>query len=262
MTRSLVLCADDFGLSDGINRAILELIDLGRLSATSCMTTMPAWTEGAAAALIARHDRAALGLHFNLTEGDNATPLGKLMQRSLLGQLDTGRVQQALNRQLDCFEALTGLPPDFVDGHQHIQMFPGIRDIVLQTLQQRYQQQRPWVRVSNPAISGHDAGFKAVVLRLIGLGFEQRRRQHAVAGNRSFAGMYSLQPDAGFECMLQHWLKTLPEGALIMCHPGHTDGQSGLARARQQEYDWLAGDAFGAALQQSQRSLTVIPALD
>jgi predicted glycoside hydrolase/deacetylase ChbG (UPF0249 family) len=96
----------------------------------------------------------------------------------------------------------------------------------------------------------------------MGLGFEQRRRQHSVAGNRSFAGMYSLQPDAGFERMLHHWLKTLPEGALIMCHPGHTDGQSGLARARQQEYDWLASDAFSDALQQSQRSLTVMPALD
>lgn len=124
MTRSLVLCADDFGLTDGINRAILELIDLGRLSATSCMTTMPAWTENAAAALVERHDRAALGLHFNLTEGDNAIPLGKLMQQSLLGQLDTDRVQQAFNQQLDRFEALAELPPDFVDGHQHIQMFP------------------------------------------------------------------------------------------------------------------------------------------
>jgi predicted glycoside hydrolase/deacetylase ChbG (UPF0249 family) len=262
MTRSLVLCADDFGLTDGINRAIVELIDLGRLSATSCMTTMPAWTEDAAAALVARHDRAALGLHFNLTEGDTAMPLGKLMQQSLLGKLDTDWVQRALNQQLDRFEALTGLPPDFIDGHQHIQMFPGIRTIVLQTLQQRYQRQRPWIRVSNPAIGGHDAGFKAVVLRLMGLGFERQRRQHAVAGNRSFAGMYSLQSDAGFERMLQHWLQTLPEGALIMCHPGHTDGQSGLACARQQEYDWLASDAFSEALQQSHRSLTLIPALD
>lgn len=262
MTRSLTLCADDFGLTDGINRAIVELIELGRLSATSCMTTMPAWTEGAAAALVARHDCAALGLHFNLTEGDTAMPLGKLMQQSLLGKVDTDWVQRALNRQLDRFEALTGLPPDFIDGHQHIQMFPGIRTIVLQTLQQRYQRQRPWIRVSNPAIGGHDAGFKAVVLRLMGLGFERQRRQHSVAGNQCFAGMYSLQPDAGFERMLQHWLQTLPEGALIMCHPGHTDGQSSLARARQQEYEWLASDAFGAALQQSQRSLTVMPALD
>ncbi len=98
MTRSLVLCADDFGLADGINRAILELIDLGRLSATSCMTTMPAWTEGAAAALIARHDRAALGLHFNLTEGDKPSPLGKLMQQT--AGAGYRRVQQALNRQL------------------------------------------------------------------------------------------------------------------------------------------------------------------
>lgn len=152
MNRTLVLCADDFGLSTGINSAILELIDRGHLSATSCMTTLPAWTPDAAAALLARQERAALGVHFNLTEGDQAIPLGQLMLQSLSGQLDLAGIQQALERQLDRFEQLTGRAPDFVDGHQHVQIFPGIRRLVLSTIRQRYPQQRPWIRVSNPAL--------------------------------------------------------------------------------------------------------------
>lgn len=261
MNRTLVLCADDFGLCAGINEAILELIDGGRLSATSCMTTMPAWTPDAAAALLARQDRAALGVHFNLTEGDQAIPLGRLMLQSLTGRLDRGRIQQELEHQLDRFEQLTGRAPDFVDGHQHVQIFPGIRRLVLSTIRQRYPQQRPWIRVSNPAPRGHDAAFKALVLRLMGLGFDRLRRQQKIAGNRCFAGLYSLRPEAGFDRMMQHWLHSLPEGALIMCHPGKTAAASALAQARQREYDWLASDAFGAALAESNRSLASRPAL-
>jgi len=262
MNRTLVLCADDFGLSAGINSAILELIDRGRLSATSCMTTMPAWTEESARSLLARQERAALGLHFNLTEGEPAIPLGRLMLQSLSGQLDLTRIQQVLEQQLERFEQLTGRAPDFIDGHQHVQMFPGIRQRVLRTIRQRYPRQRPWIRVSTPALSGHDARFKALIVRLMGVGFERRRRQYEIAGSGHFAGLYSLTPDAGFERMLQHWLDQLPEGALIMCHPGKTDGSSPLARARQQEYDWLASDAFIAALTKSKRSLSPCPALD
>lgn len=141
-------------------------------------------------------------------------------------------------------------------------MFPGIRQQVLRSIRQRYPHQRPWIRVSLPALGGHDAGFKALVLRLMGVGFERRRRQYEIAGSRRFAGLYSLTPDAGFERMLQHWLDQLPEGALIMCHPGRTEGSTPLARARQQEYDWLASDAFIAALAKSKRSLSPRPALD
>lgn len=261
MTRSVVLCADDFGLSEGINRAILELIDLGRLSATSCMTTMPAWTTAAAADLLARHDQAALGLHFNLTEGDTAIPLGQLMHQSLTGRIDPESVRTALEQQLDRFEEVLGHIPDFVDGHQHVQMFPGIRQVLLATLAHRYSENRPWVRVSTPALHGHDARFKALILNMMGLGFDRARRHYGIAGNRNFAGMYSLQPQAGFGEMLYHWLEVLPDGALIMCHPGYTDGHSLLAKARQEEHAWLAGDTFAEQFNHQQRKLSTLPDL-
>ncbi|MBF0335117.1 MAG: ChbG/HpnK family deacetylase, partial [Alphaproteobacteria bacterium] len=39
--RPFVLCADDYGLSPGVSRGILALIEMGRVSATGCMVTMP-----------------------------------------------------------------------------------------------------------------------------------------------------------------------------------------------------------------------------
>ncbi|SEG82546.1 ChbG/HpnK family deacetylase [Marinobacterium lutimaris] len=259
MSRTVVICADDFGMSEGINQAILELIDLGRLSATSCMTNMLCWTREAAEQLQARRHKAALGLHFNLTEGVHAVPLGKLMLKSLVRQLDRQALLKQFDEQLDSFEELIGSAPDFVDGHQHIQMFPVIRELLLDRLQQRYGKQAPWVRASTPRLSGHDSGFKAMVLRLIGLGFESARRRFHTKGSAAFAGLYSLSPEADFAGMMQLWLNTEPDGVLIMCHPGKTGDESSLARARRREYEWLSSDLFIEALRNSDRSLHTEP---
>lgn len=261
MSRTTVICADDFGLSQGINDAILELIDNGRLSATSCMTNMPCWTPAAAEQLLERRHLAALGLHFNLTEGDDAIPLGKLMLMSLSRRLNRRSLLEQLDAQLDKFEQLIGSAPEFVDGHHHIQMFPVIRDALFNRLRQRYGEQIPWVRISKPPLSGHDSAFKALVLLMIGWGFDTSRRQNNLRGNAAFSGMYSLTPEADFAGMMRHWLNTEPDGALIMCHPGKSSGESPLARARRNEYQWLSSDTFQEALKDSNRSLRQEPTL-
>ena len=43
----LILCADDFGQSEAIDLAIIDLIKKDRLSAASCMTLSPRWVESA-----------------------------------------------------------------------------------------------------------------------------------------------------------------------------------------------------------------------
>ena len=45
--RHLCVCADDFGMSPGINAAVLELAELGKISATSGMVRRGAWAAGA-----------------------------------------------------------------------------------------------------------------------------------------------------------------------------------------------------------------------
>ena len=260
MSRGLVLCADDFGLSDGVNAAILALIAQGRLSATSCMTTLPGWRAGAPA-LAAFRDRVAVGLHLNLTEGPAARPLAAVMRRSLLGRLPESEIAAEVELQLDNFEAAFGAPPDFVDGHQHVHAFPGVRGPLAAVLARRYGRHAPWVRDPRPPLGGHDARAKALVLRLMARGFGHALARAEIRRSRHFAGLYSLDARADFARLMAGWLHGLPEGALVMCHPGQAGDAVELARTRAAETAYLAGPQFAADLQAASVRLTRRPAL-
>src|SRR5438445_12048752 len=68
--RRIWLCADDYGLSPGVNRAIRDLIERGRLNATSVMMVGPSIGRDEVEALradAARSPRCAIGLHVTLT---------------------------------------------------------------------------------------------------------------------------------------------------------------------------------------------------
>ena len=71
---SFCLCADDYALSPGISRGILEALSAARLSATSVMTTRPFWPKDAHE-LRQFKTKADIGLHLNLTLGG---PLGDM----------------------------------------------------------------------------------------------------------------------------------------------------------------------------------------
>ena len=70
--RPFILCADDYALSPGVTRGILDALGKGRLNATGAMTNRPLWKE-AAPDVAAFSDSADIGLHLNLTFG---APLG------------------------------------------------------------------------------------------------------------------------------------------------------------------------------------------
>ena len=259
--KSVVLCADDFGLSADINAGILQLLEQQRLSAVSCMTGLPDW-HASARALAPYQSRAVIGLHFNLTESARAMPLGKLMLLALTGRINRNWVKTELNLQLDDFESTFGAPPDFIDGHQHVHMFAGIREVLAEVMVQRYSVHRPWVRQVNPALQGHDARFKALVLRLLGRGFLAQMQHQAIPLTQSFAGLYSLDCDADFPGLLHGWIEQLPDGGLIMCHPGATAGRAdAMAQTRQNELDYLASDRFIHYLQDQSVNLTSKPSL-
>jgi chitin disaccharide deacetylase len=68
--RRIWLCADDYGLAEGVNRAIRDLISRGRLNATSVMVVGPAIGRAEVTALqdaAAASPRCAIGLHATLT---------------------------------------------------------------------------------------------------------------------------------------------------------------------------------------------------
>ena len=140
--RRWVACADDFAIDGGAIDGILALIAQGRLTATSCLVDAPAW-PAAARQLPAAGAPVDIGLHLNLTQafarGAPAVwPLGELIVRSATGLLPRGVVRAAIRRQLDAFEDRLGRRPDYIDGHQYVHQFAGVRDSLIDELQRRY----------------------------------------------------------------------------------------------------------------------------
>src|SRR5689334_12929498 len=71
----MILCADDYGLSQDIDLAILELCRLGRLTAVSCMVALERCNVKLLAELLAFQKKVDVGLHLCLT--DENLPLSR-----------------------------------------------------------------------------------------------------------------------------------------------------------------------------------------
>ena len=63
--------------------------------------------------------------------------LGVLSVAAVTHSLNLNEIAFEIDQQLDAFEAHFGQPPDFLDGHQHVQQLPGIRDLVVKCYQRR-----------------------------------------------------------------------------------------------------------------------------
>jgi predicted glycoside hydrolase/deacetylase ChbG (UPF0249 family) len=263
-TRRIWLCADDYGLSPGVNRAIRELIERGRLNATSVMKVGPAIGRDEANALtavVATRPHCAIGLHATLTapfhpltlhlrplDGGLFLPLPKLLRASLLRRLDVEIIGAEFTAQIAAFAALFGRPPDYVDGHQHVQLFPQLRDAFLSSV--KAAAPKAWVRQCGRGLPlAKRIGVpKALLLDLLSAQFRRRASDQHIAFNPGFAGAYDFSKAADFGDLLRGFLGEIPAAGLVMCHPGFVDetliGLDPLTHQREREYAFLAGDDF------------------
>lgn len=240
MANGFVLCADDFAMTEGVSRSILELLGRGKLSATGAMTNRPHWPRLAPElGVFAEH--ADLGLHFNLT---CAAPLGALPRLApggefpALGVVARGAAASAtvrreiageFGRQLDAFEDAMGRPPDFVDGHQHVHVLPGVRRAVLEMLARRYPAGSVYVRDPADRVSairrrGVAVG-KALVIAGLASGFRSAALRRQLRVNRGFSGVAPFDPARDFGADLDRFLLSPGPAHLVMCHPGFVDDE-------------------------------------
>ena len=81
----------------------------------------------------------------------------------------------------------------------------------------------------------------------------KRASKLGIKTNPAFAGTYTYRPDADFARLFPGFLARLPEGGLVMCHPGHVDDElkrlDPLTTVREREYAYLSSVAFPAALE-------------
>ncbi len=244
----LILSADDFGLDEGIDAAVLDLALRGRLTATSCLTLSPRWNDAARSLTPSVRERIDVGLHLDFTEFGAAMPWPTLVMTSYVRQLRAGDVSRRIALQLDAFETATGTPPDYVDGHRHIHQLPQIRSALLRELERRYGDSRPWIRLSRPA-SG--SGFKGAVIDLLGgVGLAREAERAGFRCTKRLLGVYGFDLAADdYTLKVKAWLAQARRFDALMVHVAqHAPPADPIGAARLAEYAALNSDGFATAL--------------
>jgi predicted glycoside hydrolase/deacetylase ChbG (UPF0249 family) len=128
-TRRLIVNADDFGQSLGINLGVIRAHEDGIVTSASLMVR---WPSARTAAEYARaHPELSLGLHFDL--GEWSYREGRWTARYEVAATDDPvAVERELAGQLAKFRRLLGRSPTHLDSHQHVHRSEPIRTILLQ----------------------------------------------------------------------------------------------------------------------------------
>ena len=137
----LIVNADDFGQTSGINRAILELYEAGALTSASLMANAAATNE--AIEIACRNPHLGMGCHVVLTEGAPILPpaqvpsllmgqsghfissLSLFLRRVFARRISTSEIEAEATAQIRHLQSM-GVHIDHVDTHRHIHMFPRV----------------------------------------------------------------------------------------------------------------------------------------
>jgi hypothetical protein len=253
----MIVCADDYGLRDDIDLAILNLCDSGRLSAVSCMVALERCTPSAMSAIQGYRDSVDIGLHFCLT--NEAQPLspssawrgqpepfpeyGPLLRRALRGKARREEIAAQVAAQYELFLEKAGRRPDHIDGHLHIHQLPGIRDGLMDFVRTLPANRWPYIR--NTALSVRELWQRRLPWTksaLIGnFGARMRRILEAehVPTNLGFSGIYDFRRWRQYPVYLPKFIACLeqPNGILVV-HPGEDEDW------RRQEFKMLGEFPF------------------
>jgi predicted glycoside hydrolase/deacetylase ChbG (UPF0249 family) len=266
--RRIVLCADDYGLAPGVDAAIRDLLVRGRLTATSVMVVTPTFGRDEAQSLAGLDTggrRPLIGLHVTLTVphvpltdglrrlyGGQFLPLGRLIMLALLRRLDGAAYGAEIRAQLAAFVVAFGRPPDFVDGHQHVQLLPQVSEAFVEATAELAP--KAWVRQCGRALplAQRFTDPKGLFLDILSRRFRRLTGARGLASNPAFAGTYDFAVATPFSRLFPRFLAALPDHGLIMCHPGRVDAElirlDPLTNRREEEFAYLASEEFAALL--------------
>jgi chitin disaccharide deacetylase len=268
--RRIVLCADDYGISPAVSGAIRDLIAKRRVNATSVMVTAPTFSHAEANALReAAADHAAIGLHLTLTapfqpHGHGFAPLRRgafpplasMARRGLSRSLTPALLDAEITGQFAAFRSAFGRAPDYIDGHQHIHVFPQISEALLRVTKQAAP--HAWLRQCGRAVR-KNLEPKGLVLDALSRRFRRLAAEGGLRTNPAFAGTYAFHARADYAKLFPAFLDGMPDGGVIMCHPGIVDAELArldpLTDLREREYVFFLGEGFPKLL--AERGVTL-----
>ncbi|PYQ36754.1 MAG: hypothetical protein DMF55_03725 [Acidobacteria bacterium] len=209
--KRLIVNADDFGRTPGVNAGVLEAHLSGIVTSATVMVLEPAAEAGVSEA--SRRARAlSLGLHFVLTGGGSpASPPERVASllvagrfprnaQSLPSDLDPDDVSRELDAQIALFTKMAGRPPSHLDSHHHSALHASVQPVFAEAARRRGLPVRASSAAARDALRAWDV----------------------TTPDRFFDGFYGAGATAE---NLQAILAELSEEETseLMCHPGRAD---------------------------------------
>jgi predicted glycoside hydrolase/deacetylase ChbG (UPF0249 family) len=244
MPARLILNADDFGLTPGINRAIAELHAAGVLTSATLMANGPAFDDAVATAHA--HPTLGVGCHIVLTDGIPVLPPryiptllgpdGKTLRPSLVdfSQAVLRRKINPLEIELEALAQIAklqnaGISITHLDTHKHTHLFPLVCNRLLALA---VQNNIPAIRNPfEPAFTlalGHGSHLRRLAIRTIGR-FRPTFEKNLKARNGKIAttdGTIAISATGQLTAQtLAEILAALPPTGTfeLCCHPGYND---------------------------------------
>jgi predicted glycoside hydrolase/deacetylase ChbG (UPF0249 family) len=250
-TAQLIVTADDFNLSEGVSRGILDAHQHGIVTETSVMVNVGDLPH--AAAMLAGAPRLGVGLHLNITRGRPLAPAhvvadlrgadGQFLgsPQALPQPLQGAAVQAEFQAQVAAFVRMFGRLPRHLDTHHHVHQHPVVLEVLLDVA----------VSLRSP-VRSIDAPMRANVLAR-GL-----RTPTAFLGDAGDEPYWTLT-------RLRSSIPMLSPGVTeLMCHPGYFDeaiAYSRYGRQRDVERQALCAPEVAAMLREQQVQLVTYAAL-
>ena len=254
--RRLIINADDFGLTPGVNRAIVEAHQRGVVTSATMMANAQAVED---ASVRARTAAMSVGCHVVLIDGapllapkNVSTLLGgnahfrdgwlEFAARALRNQLDEAQVAAEVEAQIRRIQQ-AGLCVTHVDSHKHVHLLPPVLRPMLKAakacgvnaIRNPFAPLKPLAAahlLRRPRLWGRY--FEVKLLRRFGQEF---RRTVAEAGMMTTDGTFGIVVTGALDAELfAAIVGSLPEGTWEMvCHPGYCDAELRAVRTRLRE---------------------------
>ena len=261
--RRLIINADDFGLTAGVNRAIVEAHEHGVVTSATLMANGAAFAD--AIALAQSRPGLGVGCHILLVDGvplldaaavrtlldlgnsgglhfrEGITWFGAL---ALLGRLNESEIEAEASAQISKLQA-AGITVTHLDSHKHTHLFPRVLRPLLRAAASCGVKaiRNPFERLQGSQLSASPSLWRrwaeVGILRGLAKEFREAVRQAEIStpdGTLAIVATGSLN-----ERLLRLMVENLPEGTWeLVCHPGYNDAdlrgiQTRLRESREQE---------------------------
>lgn len=257
--KKIKLCADDYALNPACSNGILELLNTNRLSSVSCMTLSPCWKDYADL-LKEFYPVIEIGLHLDFTcFYKYARPIKSIILKSHLRVLNKKLIEENIEIQLNNFVSSMGFLPDFIDGHEHVQILPQVREILIKIYLKYLQSSKPYIRLPLASEAGN---IKSNIIEILGTeSLRKKLKKNNIPYNTEFYGVYTFTPQLAiseqvkrYRIQMKKWLTLVKQNALLMCHPGNDSNeftQDGIQPCRVAEKLYLMSQDFLVDLEQA-----------